>query len=58
MGKNKVVIHRVRIAATAAMVGCTLAGVAFGWMDLPFDPRIGGATAGAIWAAVKFHLIA
>ena len=54
----KTLIYRMRIAATAAMIGCVFAGALFGWMDLSFDPRIGGASAGAIWAIIKFNLIA
>jgi hypothetical protein len=55
---TKVIIHRLRIAGSAAMVGCVLAGIALGWMDLPIDPRAGGATIGAVWAIFKFHLLA
>ena len=39
-----------------ALVGCVVAGALLGWADLPFDPRVGGATLGAVFGAIKFHL--
>ncbi len=51
-------IHKLRLVAGAALIGCVIAGAFFSWISLPFDPRVGGASAGAIIGAFKFHLFA
>ena len=50
-------LHQLRLIASAAMVGCVVAGSLLGWLDLPFDPRIGGVTLGAVWATLKLRVL-
>jgi hypothetical protein len=52
---NLSMIRKLRLASLGAMVGCTLAGALLGWLDLPVDPRWGGAALGALWVSLKFH---
>lgn len=55
---TKNTIHKLKLVAGAALIGCVIAGAFLSWINLPFDPRLGGASAGAIIGAFKFHLFA
>ena len=50
-------LYQLRLITSAAMVGCVVAGSLLGWLDLPFDPRIGGVTLGAVWATLKLRVL-
>jgi hypothetical protein len=51
-------LHKLRTVVGFALVGSVLTGVFFGWMDLSFDPRIIGASVGALLSAVKVYDLA
>jgi hypothetical protein len=51
-------LHKLRTVLGFALVGSVLTGVFFGWMDLSFDPRIIGASAGALLSVVKVYDLA
>ncbi|WP_009523338.1 hypothetical protein [Imbroritus primus] len=52
------VLHKLRIIAGFALLGSVLTGLFFGGLDLSFDPRTLGASAGALLAVVKvLHII-
>ena len=55
--KTPVTFHRLRLIAGCALIGSVMAGVFFGWIDAPVDPRAFGAGIGAVAGAIKvFHL--
>ena len=57
MGKT-FTLHKVRLIAGCALIGSVLTGVAFGWLDLSFDPRAIGAGVGALAGTLKaIHVI-
>ncbi|SCB10168.1 hypothetical protein [Cupriavidus alkaliphilus] len=58
MGSMKVTLPKLRLIAGCALIGSVVAGTFFGASDLSFDPRIVGASMGALISAIKiFHLI-
>jgi len=58
MANKQSTLPKLRIVAGCALIGSVLAGVLFGTFDLSFDPRVVGASAGAIISAIKvFQLV-
>lgn len=50
-------IHKLRVIAGYALIGSVLTGTLLGWVPMPFDLRIVGASVGAVAGAVASHLV-
>lgn len=55
--KAAVFLRRLRLVAGFAMLGSVTAGVLFGWADTSVDPRVYGASLGAVAASLKLFVI-
>ncbi len=53
--RNTFTIHKLRFVVGCALVGSVLTGVFLGWVPVPFDLRIVGASIGAFVGATASH---
>jgi len=51
-GGTMLTLRSLRLTASFALLGATLAGVLLGWHNFPFDPRWIGAALGTIASIV------
>lgn len=54
--KNLATIHKLKFIVGFALIGSVLTGTFFGWLALPFDLHVVGASIGAVVGAVQSNL--